>query len=119
MKDLMSRFGLHSIPFTCEIPVDQCITLPHCDETLEAFVRVIDQRMSGALIAPAGTGKTTLVRRLVSLLPEARYRVHYVKVTDLNEIASLGAMMTPGLAVDGELKSSGKVLSPEDIQRLL
>ena len=42
-----------------------------------------------------------------------------VKVTDLNEIASLGAMMTPGLAVDGELKSSGKVLSPEDIQPLL
>ncbi|GJM43740.1 MAG: redox-active disulfide protein 2 [Gemmatimonadota bacterium] len=42
-----------------------------------------------------------------------------VKVTDLNEIARLGAMMTPGLAVDGELKSSGKVLSPKDIQDLL
>ena len=42
-----------------------------------------------------------------------------VKVTDLNEIARLGAMMTPGLAVDGQLKSSGKVLSPEAIQGLL
>ena len=42
-----------------------------------------------------------------------------VKVTDLNEIARLGAMMTPGLAIDGELKSSGKVLSPDEIRALL
>ena len=42
-----------------------------------------------------------------------------VKITDLNEIARLGAMMTPGLVIDGELKSSGKVLSPDDIQGLL
>lgn len=41
------------------------------------------------------------------------------KVTDINEIARSGVMMTPGLAVDGELKSSGKVLSPEEIQTLL
>ena len=42
-----------------------------------------------------------------------------VKITDLNDIARMGAMMTPGLAVDGELKSSGKLLSPEEIQALL
>ena len=42
-----------------------------------------------------------------------------VKVTDLNEIARLGAMMTPGIAIDGELKSSGKVLSTDEIQTLL
>lgn len=42
-----------------------------------------------------------------------------VKITDLNEIASMGAMMTPGLAVDGELKSSGRVLSPDQIRELV
>jgi small redox-active disulfide protein 2 len=42
-----------------------------------------------------------------------------VKVTDLNEIARMGAMMTPGLAIDGQLKSSGKLLSIEEIQALL
>jgi small redox-active disulfide protein 2 len=42
-----------------------------------------------------------------------------VKVTDINEIVRMGAMMTPGLAIDGELKSSGKVLSPKEIQALL
>jgi len=42
-----------------------------------------------------------------------------VKVTDLNEIAGMGVMMTPGLAIDGEVMSSGKVLSTGDIQALL
>jgi small redox-active disulfide protein 2 len=41
------------------------------------------------------------------------------KVTDINEITSRGVMVTPALAVDGEIKSSGKVLSPEEIQELL
>ena len=41
------------------------------------------------------------------------------KVTDISEIMKFGVMMTPALAVDGEVKSSGKVLSQEDIQKLL
>jgi len=42
-----------------------------------------------------------------------------VKVTDLSEIVRMGAMMTPGLAIDGELKSVGRVLSPDDIRKML
>jgi small redox-active disulfide protein 2 len=42
-----------------------------------------------------------------------------VKITDINEIARIGALMTPGLAIDGTLMSSGKLLSPEEIQALL
>ncbi|MBN2333163.1 MAG: TM0996/MTH895 family glutaredoxin-like protein [Deltaproteobacteria bacterium] len=42
-----------------------------------------------------------------------------VKVTDIGEIVSFGVMMTPALAVNGEVKSSGKVLSPEAITKLL
>lgn len=85
MKDFRSRYGFHTTPFTREIRVDHCLTFPQYDEALEALVRVVDHRMSAALIAPAGTGKTTLVRRLVARLPEARYRVHYVKVTNLSK----------------------------------
>ena len=36
------------------------------------------------------------------------------KVTDINEITSFGVMMTPALAIDGEVKLVGKVPSPED-----
>lgn len=41
------------------------------------------------------------------------------KVTDINEIIKFGVMMTPGLAIDGEVKSVGKVLSPADIKPYL
>lgn len=41
------------------------------------------------------------------------------KVTDINEIMNFGIMMTPGLAVDGKVKVSGKVPSPEQIMTLL
>ena len=41
------------------------------------------------------------------------------KVSDINDIMSFGVMMTPGLAVDGDVKSSGRVLSVEEIRSLL
>jgi small redox-active disulfide protein 2 len=41
------------------------------------------------------------------------------KITDINVITGFGVMMTPALAIDGEVKSVGKVLPPEDIQKLL
>jgi general secretion pathway protein A len=85
MKDLRSRFSMHSLPFTREITVQQRLSLPIFDEPLMALRRVIEQRQSGALIAPAGCGKTGILRALRAQLPEARYRVHYVKVTDLGK----------------------------------
>ena len=41
------------------------------------------------------------------------------KVTNLQDIMARGAMMTPALVVDGELKVSGKVPSVEEIKRWL
>ncbi|MBM3861136.1 MAG: thioredoxin family protein [Verrucomicrobia bacterium] len=42
-----------------------------------------------------------------------------VKVTEITEIMKFGVMMTPGLAVDGVVKSSGKLLSPDEIKKLI
>jgi len=41
------------------------------------------------------------------------------KVTDLNEIMKFGVMMTPALAVDGEVKILGKVPSMDEIKKIL
>ena len=41
------------------------------------------------------------------------------KVTDIEAIAAAGVFVTPALAVDGELKAVGKVLSPEAIKAML
>lgn len=42
-----------------------------------------------------------------------------VKVYKLEEITARGVVMTPALAVDGEVKVSGKVPSVEEIKRML
>ncbi len=42
-----------------------------------------------------------------------------IKVTDINEIMKFGVMITPALAVDNEVKSVGKVLSSEEIKKLI
>ncbi len=42
-----------------------------------------------------------------------------IKVTDINEIMKFGVMMTPALAVENEVKSMGKVLSPEEIKKII
>ena len=41
------------------------------------------------------------------------------KVTDINEIMKFGVMITPALAVDGEVKVTGKVAGPEAIKDML
>lgn len=41
------------------------------------------------------------------------------KVTDINEIMKFGVMMTPALAIDGQVKVVGKVPSPEEIKKML
>ncbi len=83
--DVRSHFGLHVLPFTREIKVEQ--QWPH-----EQFVRarqelreVVEERMSAALLAPAGSGKSQVLRALVAGLPRARFRVSYVKVCGLSK----------------------------------
>jgi len=41
------------------------------------------------------------------------------KVTDMDEIMGFGIMMTPGLALDGEVVASGKLLSVDKIKQIL
>ena len=41
------------------------------------------------------------------------------KVTDIKEIMKFGVMMTPALAVDGNVKVTGKVPTIEEIQNFI
>jgi len=41
------------------------------------------------------------------------------KVTQINDIIKLGVMMTPALAIDGQVKTVGKVVSPDEIKKML
>jgi len=37
------------------------------------------------------------------------------KIKDIQIFAEMGVFMTPGLVIDGDVASTGKVLSPEEI----
>ena len=60
-----------------------------------------------------------LTRNVEAALREMGTEAEIEKVTDIDRIVALGVMMTPGLAVDGVVKSSGRVLSPEEVRALL
>jgi small redox-active disulfide protein 2 len=46
-----------------------------------------------------------------------KYEIH--KVTDISEIMKFGVIMTPALAIDGEVKVAGKVPSSDEIEDML
>ena len=41
------------------------------------------------------------------------------KVTDLNAMMAFGVMVTPALAIDGQVKASGKVPTAEAIKEMI
>jgi len=42
-----------------------------------------------------------------------------IKVTDIAKITEYGVMMTPALAIDGAVVAAGKVLSKEEIKKII
>lgn len=56
-----------------------------------------------------------LVQRALS---ELDLQAEVVHVTDPTAIAAYGVLMTPGLVVDGQVKSTGKVPPVEELKRL-
>ncbi len=66
-----------------------------------------------------GSGCTkckTLEERVRRLAAEHQINAEIEKVTDLQEIIKYGIMMTPGLVIDGVVKSAGSI--PKDDQIL-
>lgn len=52
-------------------------------------------------------------------LDEAGLEADLVKIDKLDEIVARGVMGTPAIAIDGEVKSSGKILNVKQLKALL
>ena len=85
MSHDLSPLGFRKTPFTRELTVRERFPLDPQAQVAAALAEAVHERMSAALIAPAGTGKTVALRMLVAALPETRFQVHYVKVTGLSK----------------------------------
>jgi type II secretory pathway predicted ATPase ExeA len=83
--DVCTHFALHHLPFTREVAIADRWRHPQYEQLRDDLLQLVEHRLSVAVIAAAGAGKTVVMRALCDALPEARYRVHYMKVTDLSK----------------------------------
>ena len=79
-----------------------------------------DQRMKRIEILGTGCAKCKkLAENAEAAAKAAGVEYELVKVTDITEIMNFGVMITPALAIDGKVKSAGKVLTADEIKKLL
>ncbi|MCD6311891.1 MAG: TM0996/MTH895 family glutaredoxin-like protein [Elusimicrobia bacterium] len=50
---------------------------------------------------------------------ESGVEIEVVKISELSDIMNYGVMMTPALAIDGKVRSTGKMLTKDDIKKLI
>ena len=71
------------------------------------------------ILGPGCSRCKTLLQLTEQAVKELGATAEINKVTDLKQIAALGVMMTPALAVNGTIKLAGRVPSVEEIKKLL
>ena len=60
-----------------------------------------------------------LIANAEAAVKELSIAAEISKVTDIDKITEYGVMMTPALAVDGTVVSAGKVLSKDEIKKII
>ena len=71
------------------------------------------------VLGPGCARCTKLKENAEAAVKELGIEAAVEKITDINVITGFGVMMTPALAVDGEVKVVGKVPSTDEIKQLL
>ena len=61
----------------------------------------------------------TLYENAKKAVEEKGIQTEVLKVEDINKMIEYGVMMPPALVIDGEVKSSGNIPSPEEIKQWL
>ena len=82
----------------------------------------LDDRRTGLKVQILGTccpKCKKLSERVDDVVGELGLDCEVEKVSDIKDIMAFGVMMTPALAINGEVKSTGKLLSVDEIKELL
>jgi small redox-active disulfide protein 2 len=93
--------------------------------SVDAFLKVSNngnKEKFKMIIQILGTGCPkckTLEANAKAAIEEGMIEATVEKITDLDQIMDMGVMMTPALAVDGQVLSAGKVLNKNQILVLL
>jgi len=60
-----------------------------------------------------------LYQNTLDAVKAAGQEAEVIKVEDLDKITEYAVMTTPALVIDGEVKSAGRVLSADEIKKML
>jgi len=60
-----------------------------------------------------------LTENVEAALKEKNIQAEIAKVTDIEKIMEYGVMTTPALAIDGKVVSAGRILTKDDIGKLI
>lgn len=91
-----------------------------CDQ--ESMEAAENAKNDGARVRILGAGCVKcndLERNVKTAMQQAGINPDIDHVTDFTEIAAYGVMTTPALVIDGKVVSLGKVLSAEEVKKLL
>lgn len=71
------------------------------------------------VLGPGCKNCKTVEANVREALQELKMEANVEKVTDFSDIINLGVMKTPGLIIEGEIKTSGRIPSTEEIKGFL
>ncbi len=75
--------------------------------------------MDVKVLGPGCSKCKELEKKVKNVAAENNIKIQLEKVKDLNDIMSYNIMMTPGLVINGKIKSAGKLPSEEEILQWL
>lgn len=71
------------------------------------------------ILGPGCPKCNSLTENVKKALQESSQVAEVVKITDIKDMIAKGVMFTPGLIIDGKIRSQGKTLSIEQIKELI
>ena len=86
VKQMLSYFNMTGPPFDKEIPADQLVLLPTFETALSSLKLLISTRGIGVMTGKSGTGKSCVVRILLSGLNTGLYTPLYICHTTVSTV---------------------------------
>ena len=90
-----------------------------CDTDSLKSVEELNKGASIKILGPGCQRCIALEKSTIDALNDLNMDTDIEHVTDFAQIAQYGVMSTPGLVVDGQVVSFGKVLSKEEVKTIL
>ena len=86
LKEMLSYFNMTGQPFDKEIPTNQLVLLPTFANALSSLKLLVATRGIGVITGKSGTGKSCVIRLLISSLNTGLYQPVYICHTTVSSV---------------------------------